>query len=866
MPHEDSDRERRRRRPSRDPESDRERRREPDQYRRRRGHRATDSQGELLPRSRDRSSQDYGSSSTPRHRRESRGGSSSGQQLSTGSLAQLNSANAKRGYNPRGYDADYLEEVRAKERKLEKERRREEREAERERRRAARHAEREERNRLEALQRDRDDEAERDRIKAEERERRREEKRQLRRAEKERQRQLELAQEEAEAEARERQRVAHRERQRQLRREEERERRHQESNLGNEDENDHASSPAVRTPRKTKWWLGGGYDELQNEDSPRARYFEQAHSPKKKSRVISGPYLEDQRSEEVYEYRKEKLEGSSQASDYTSTTLWKKKRNKRICIYVSVLIVVLIIIIPVAVVMSKKKSSSSSSSLTSSATSSKPANSNLDGLNPDSVPADKKGTYYDPWSWYDTEDFNCTYTDATVGGLPIIGLNMTWDDSVQSNPNVPRLNETFEYGTMPIRGVNVGGWLSLEPFITPSFFDKFSSRDGVIDEWTLTSNLGSKAASIIEPHYSSFINKQTFIDIRAAGFDHVRIPFSYWAVTTYDGDPYVPQISWRYLLRGIEYARQNGLRVNLDLHGAPGSQNGWNHSGRQGIIRWLNGTDGALNGQRTIDVHNQLSQFFSQPRYKNLVTMYGLVNEPRMVALNTDSVVAWSESAISTIRKNGFDGIIVFGDGFLGLDNWQGRMQNYDNLVLDVHQYVIFNNEQISLDHSDKLNFACKGWTAQTLRSMNKATGFGPTLCGEWSQADTDCTQYLNNVGVGSRWTGTLNTGNESTQVLTPQCPTNNNPVCSCDGANADPSSYSDVYKDWLMKFAIAQMDSFEMGWGWFYWTWKTESAVQWSWELGSQAGILPKTVYDRSWNCNQTIPDYASEGLPEYY
>ena len=527
--------------------------------------------------------------------------------------------------------------------------------------------------------------------------------------------------------------------------------------------------------------------------------------------------------------------------------------------------------IPVGVVLSKKKdgdsSNSGGSSSSSSSSNSSPQNSNLKDLDPDSIPADKKGTYYDPFSWYDTDDFNVTYTDETVGGLPIMGLFSTWDDSVQANSKVPKLSDEWKYGDMAIHGINIGGWLVLEPFITPSFFSKYSTREGVVDEWTLAAKLrNDRAAETFEQHYSSFINKQTFKDIRAAGFDHVRIPFGYWAVTTYDGDPFVPMVSWRYMLRAIEYCRQNGLRVNLDLHGAPGSQNGWTHSGKVGTIGWLNGTDGALNGQRTIDIHNQLSQFFTQPRYKNLVTMYGLVNEPRMVSLDTSSVLAWSEKAISTIRGNGFDGIIVFGDGFMGLDNWQGKLQSDDKLLLDVHQYVIFNNDQIKLNHADKLNFACKGWTAQSVRSMNRATGFGPTMCGEWSQADTDCAQYLNDVGVGTRWTGTLNTRNESTQVLSPQCPTNNNPTCSCDGANADPDSYSDEYKDWLMKFALAQMESFEYGWGWFYWTWRTESNAQWSWKLGMEAGILPSSVYDRNWDCGKDIPDYAAAGLPEFY
>ena len=104
-----------------------------------------------------------------------------------------------------------------------------------------------------------------------------------------------------------------------------------------------------------------------------------------------------------------------------------------------------------------------------------------------------------------------------------------------------------------------------------------------------------------------------------------------------------------------------------------------------------------------------------------------------------------------------------------------------------------------------------------------------------------------------------------SSRVLTPTCPAKND-QCSCDGANASPSSYSQQYKTWLLYNAIAQMQSFEQGWGWFYWTWKTESATQWSWQLGMQAGILPDKVWNRSWNCSSGVPDLAGQGLPENY
>ncbi|MCJ1377465.1 hypothetical protein MMC17_000560 [Xylographa soralifera] len=574
---------------------------------------------------------------------------------------------------------------------------------------------------------------------------------------------------------------------------------------------------------------------------------------RKKRRIVSGAILE---------------EGRGRRGGYlASLSSEDNGKRKRICwIVIGFIVLLLIILIPVGVLVVGKQNGASDPAPAGSAATGTPNNSNLNGTSENDIPEAAKGSYLDPFTWYDTQDFNVTYTNETVGGLPIMGLNSIWNDSTQANQYVPPLNQKFNYGQMPIRGVNIGGWLSLEPFITPSLFSSYDSDLGIVDEYTLSQHLGAAgAAQTIEKHYSNFVNEQTFADIQAAGFDHVRIPYSYWAVTTYPGDPYVPKISWRYLLRGIEYARKYGLRVNLDLHAVPGSQNGWNHSGRQGAIGWINGTDGSLNLQRSIDIHNQLSTFFAQPRYDNVIGIYGLLNEPRMTLLPVQAVLDWTTTVVSTARQNGIKQTIAFGDGFLGLPNWKGKLQGIEGLVMDAHQYVIFNVQQIAFTHQTKINFACSGWSAQMTQSINVATGFGPTLCGEWSQADTDCTQYLNNVGVGSRWAGNMNLGSAPSagSILTPSCPPNSG-TCECADANADPSDYSDTYKQWLMMNAEAQMTSFEIGWGWFYWTWQTESAVQWSWKLGMQAGILPAKVWDRAFNCTQTVPNFS--GLPENY
>ncbi|KAH8704944.1 glycoside hydrolase superfamily [Talaromyces proteolyticus] len=620
------------------------------------------------------------------------------------------------------------------------------------------------------------------------------------------------------------------------------------------------------------------YDE-HNAESPRQS---------QKRRLVSGAVMEEGRSNKLKFWRRggggggpifgggrggrenggrEKDGGDDDDDD--GEPFWK--RRKKLLIALGVIVLILAIVIPVAIVVSKKQnqnnnSTGSSSSGDSPGSSTSNLTSSLSSISRDSIPAAAQGTYFDPFTWYDTRDFNLTYTNETVGGLPIMGLNSTWDDSAQPNSNVPALKNSFPYGSSPIRGVNIGGWLSIEPFITPSFFAQYPITAGIVDEYTLSQKLGSSAASTIEAHYATFIQEEDFAEIAAAGLDHVRIPYSYWAVTTYPDDPYVEKIAWRYLLRAIEYCRKYGIRVNLDLHGLPGSQNGYNHSGRQGLIGWLNGTDGALNAQRSLDIHDQLSQFFAQDRYKNIVTIYGLANEPPLLTLDIATVLNWTVKATDIVQKNGIKAMISMGDGFLNLDKWQYIMKTDvpSNLLLDTHQYTIFNVNEIDLAHADKINLTCTSWLPMLEKVNSTTNGWGPTICGEFSQADTDCAQYLNNVGSGTRWAGNIGSTSD------PRCPTatgNSNrkgTTCSCDMANAAVSSYSDDYKKFLQTYAESQIYGFEKMMGWFYWTWQTESAPQWSYKQARDGGFMPKLAYEPSFKCGDAIPDFGT--LPEYY
>lgn len=82
-----------------------------------------------------------------------------------------------------------------------------------------------------------------------------------------------------------------------------------------------------------------------------------------------------------------------------------------------------------------------------------------------------------------------------------------------------------------------------------------------------------------------------------------------------------------YFTKAISWARKYGIRILLDLHSLPGSQNGWNHSGRSGQINWMRGAMGLANAQRSLEYLRSFTQYISQPGVKEVVPMLGLVNE-----------------------------------------------------------------------------------------------------------------------------------------------------------------------------------------------------------------------------------------------
>lgn len=78
----------------------------------------------------------------------------------------------------------------------------------------------------------------------------------------------------------------------------------------------------------------------------------------------------------------------------------------------------------------------------------------------------------------------------------------------------------------------------------------------------------------------------------SAGISHIRIPYGYWLVDVAADEPFPapPESDSQgqrfYLKRMLGWAESVGLKVLLDLHAAPGSQNGFDNSGQRGEIHW----------------------------------------------------------------------------------------------------------------------------------------------------------------------------------------------------------------------------------------------------------------------------------------
>jgi aryl-phospho-beta-D-glucosidase BglC (GH1 family) len=101
-----------------------------------------------------------------------------------------------------------------------------------------------------------------------------------------------------------------------------------------------------------------------------------------------------------------------------------------------------------------------------------------------------------------------------------------------------------------------------------------------LDVATGWGDLGS-AKAMLEKHWDTRITEEDFAWLQKIGINTVRVPIGYWSLgvnycldTPFQNIAEVYEKSWSRVLRAISWASKYNIGVLIDLHGAPGSQNG----------------------------------------------------------------------------------------------------------------------------------------------------------------------------------------------------------------------------------------------------------------------------------------------------
>jgi len=405
-----------------------------------------------------------------------------------------------------------------------------------------------------------------------------------------------------------------------------------------------------------------------------------------------------------------------------------------------------------------------------------------------------------------------------------------------------------------IRGVNLGGWLLLEPWITPSIFEEVNvgeNKGKIVDEYTYAQYVDKEFAKTrLEKHWDEFYQLNDLQILASVGISHIRIPYGYWmfSVTPDDPFPTPPQNDNEgmrfYLKRMLMWAESVGIKALLDLHGGQGSQNGFDNSGKRGQIHFQDDD----NAKEAVYVLGQMALLLKSWIDEGSIkaeTIYGmeLLNEP---------AAGWRPDLWEVIRDYfnyaGHDQIrqvfpaemsnlsVVVQTGFKSYNDYDDYMQGseYQGVVLDGHEYQCFGlfwNELAAqpIGWSTHLGSAC-AYGNQVDASKH------PLFVGEFSLEVTDCQKYLD--------------GGYAEPYIPPFASEE-----SCAYYNDNWATYPDEYKEFLKSYFLAQIDGYEKGengHGWYFWTAKTENncGPEWDFIFLIENGIIPENLCNRETYC----------------
>ena len=245
------------------------------------------------------------------------------------------------------------------------------------------------------------------------------------------------------------------------------------------------------------------------------------------------------------------------------------------------------------------------------------------------------------------------------------------------------------------RGVNLGGWLALEKWITPVRLCRLQAED----EYTLCEALGkARAAARLKQHRETWITADDFRWLAAHGINAVRLPVGYGGRRGESAVP--PRV--RHGGLGLSHGRPARHRRPARPARRPRQPERLGPQRPPGQAR-------LAYQQENID-HSLRILTDLAARCKGYDNLLGieLLNEPRW-DVPIEILKTFYQDAYHRVREQiGKDrGAVVIHDAFRPLE-WADFMREpeYVNVILDTHPYQCFNDEDRKRDLHGQVEFA----------------------------------------------------------------------------------------------------------------------------------------------------------------
>ena len=172
-----------------------------------------------------------------------------------------------------------------------------------------------------------------------------------------------------------------------------------------------------------------------------------------------------------------------------------------------------------------------------------------------------------------------------------------------------------------LRGFGLGGWLVPEGYmlINTGWINGYESPTDI--ENHVLDLIGPDAADDFwELYRSNYVAQEDIDQIAEWGFNHIRVPFHYKQF--HDSSGTQNPIGYGIIDELITWCQPHNMYIILDMHCAPGGQNGGPISDSDGTARlWLE----EENKELTIQIWREIAEYYSD---ETLIAGYDLINEP----------------------------------------------------------------------------------------------------------------------------------------------------------------------------------------------------------------------------------------------